>query len=811
MKATMRLWSRAAFVIALGAAQLVACSSDSARPTYGDEKRSGTLSMALEATAPSGITYRLRDAEFEIVDMRTGNTVDILFSEENPPTVQELTTLLLTGNYTVTLNPGWFLERIGGVSPGTGGSAGATGGTGGGPIGGMGSTGGTGSTGSTGSTGGTGGIAGSSGGKGGGVGGTSGKGGGGGKAGGGAQPDPGMGGTIGVAGAPNATGGTGFGGAEGEGEGGESQGGTGGSVGVRVEAQLLSDAVQFFSIFGGDEQFVSYQFRVGEEIIDFNRGRVRIGIGVIDDVQCQPPPEVIDPKRVLMETNVDALSNISLFQVLQALATNDGQNADPNLLFQQVYDSYATADQAILPDAVHCGDETTDGVPTLNGYPIECNRVERIHVDDLGGFFPTAFVNRLDLAPQNGAHCGQQRTIFASSSFNRAFIILEAQIPNPEPDLGIQGCAPLAQFWLDQDAIDDPFLRGERLAEAFLNGSPKLLEAGFGPFYTATNLTIGSGQIRTNQFDQDPWTLREFKLALDGETLTVIPFPVAEAPNGALWNENVPLPQGPACRENFLVALDGLLTDDPNEMSFIVDNACKDAESRNDFSQAYANQLSEGFREQLLERLQGTGLSPENLAQRAHFAGSCIGCHEEANGSFLGNDVFAPFSGGFTHVSEFPTSCDNEVGTCFSVSSAVNNTFLPSRLQTMGQLLEIPIPPNPCQGTGGAGGGSSVGGAPGVGGAFPGTGGAFGSGGIAGAFGTAGSFGTGGSGTAGGFPDGGPIDPGMGVGGSGPVEVVEIQLPSADTPVDELQQEEKEIREAYGDKTLGGKSAQSTH
>ncbi len=49
------------------------------------------------------------------------------------------------------------------------------------------------------------------------------------------------------------------------------------------------------------------------------------------------------------------------------------------------------------------------------------------------------------------------------------------------------------------------------------------------------------------------------------------------------------------------------------------------------------------------------------------------------------------------------------------------------------------------------------------------------------------------------------------MGGSGPIEPIEIELPSADTPVEELQEEETEIREAYGDKTLGGKSAQSTH
>jgi hypothetical protein len=87
----------------------------------------------------------------------------------------------------------------------------------------------------------------------------------------------------------------------------------------------------------------------------------------------------------------------------------------------------------------------------------------------------------------------------------------------------------------------------------------------------------------------------------DGSSLSAIPFPTAESPNGQLWNETNPLPQGAACRESFLSALDGVLTDDMSIMSFVVDAACKDAESRSDFSEDYPSQLSlsPGFRSQL--------------------------------------------------------------------------------------------------------------------------------------------------------------------------------------------------------------------
>lgn len=43
-------------------------------------------------------------------------------------------------------------------------------------------------------------------------------------------------------------------------------------------------------------------------------------------------------------------------------------STNPDLLYQEVYDSYASAPNAQLPNAVHCGDETTNGVPTLNGF-----------------------------------------------------------------------------------------------------------------------------------------------------------------------------------------------------------------------------------------------------------------------------------------------------------------------------------------------------------------------------------------------------------------------------------------------------------
>jgi hypothetical protein len=746
----MRWWSRLAFIAGMGLTTMVACSSDRANHG-GEEQRAGTLTLPLRTVSNTGSVYFLRNAFFLVRSLDTGET-QFISTEDGLPERSEIVLRLASGSYEVTLFDGWFLERFSGSGGGSGGSTGAAGsssmgGKGGFPFGGAPAE----------------------------------------DVPAHAVPPPE---SAGAAGEPASSGGSssmgGSGPVGGEGPEGGSGGGT--TNGEIVQnARLVSDPTQFVFISPQSDEFVNFSFRVGDDVIEFKKGNLHITFDVDDQPLCVPPPDVTHKERVLLESNESALKGVSLRQVFDALATNGGRKGDGQTLYRQIFDSYATAQEGVLPNAAHCGDETTNGDTTLNGYHIDCNRVERFHVDDMDSFFPTAFVNRLDLAPANGAHCGQQRMIFASNSQGRAFMIVEAQIPNPSPELGIEGCRPLAQFWLDQNDISDPLVRGQRLLQAFLVGGAPGLE-NFGPFYTAENLTVGSGQIRTNQFDQDPWTLREFKLALDESGgLTAVPFPVAESPNGALWDENSKLPQGAACRKNFLEALDGVLTDDMSQMSFVVDSACKDAESRNDFTEDYANQMSDSpdFAAQIENKLRSVGskLSAQDVANRARFSGSCIGCHNESQFSSLGNGVFAPASFDFPQVTEGRETCGDGGGSCFSTSVALKTVFLPGRLQALGSL--VPVVPDPCV----AGGGGS------------GQGGTSGSGG---SIGIGGSVNTGGS-----MPIGKNNQKGMASVEAAPV--IEIELPPADEPVEQMQEEEQEIRQEYGDVTISGKSAQSTH
>lgn len=471
-----------------------------------------------------------------------------------------------------------------------------------------------------------------------------------------------------------------------------------GGQAVEVEANLEGSHTQVFRVSGGANTVVSYRFLTNGEEVVFDRGTVVVRPEVIEEDGGPIIPQP-DATGALIETNLDALSALPLRDVMDAVGRNGRMFPDGELLYQSIIDSYASEGSARLLDATHCGSENPDGPPTLNGYPITCDRLEHEQFDFVDSWTTTAAVNRVDLAPEDGAHCGQQRLVFANSNFignGRMFIIVEAQIPNPAPECGIAGCQMLAQAWQLLASEPEPFARGELLREAFLDGSPVLQGSGFEAFIRAENLTVGTGQIRTNNFNDSPWTLREFKVVTDpfGELAMAIPFPTAEAPNGELWNDLSPLPQGEACRQNFLDAMDGLLTDNPARMAFVVDQACKDAESRNDFSQDYLGHLLGGsglFMDQIAERLVGTDLSPEDIASRAHFAGSCIGCHEEAVGVSLGNGVFAPPSAGFVHISEqIIEPCADGTVNCSGLSPALRDVFLPHRANIHQALLQAP-------------------------------------------------------------------------------------------------------------------------
>jgi hypothetical protein len=470
---------------------------------------------------------------------------------------------------------------------------------------------------------------------------------------------------------------------------------------ARVESTLVSPSSQSFHISPNEQTNVSYRFETNGEVVDFGQGRLIVELDVTERAG--------QSRRTVLETNPSALGSISLRGTLDAALGNAGINRVTSTdVYHALIDSYNTApgrDGSLR----HCDDQQTNGQPSLNGFPLACPRLEGQLFDNLDNWFPLAFVNRLDLAPADGSNCGQQRIIFANNDGGRMFIIVEAQVPNPDPQCGVSACLPIAEFWQSLAEVDDPFERGQRLADAFL-------VSGVGPiapFMDARHLGPDGGQIRTNNFNDFQWTLREFQLQSAPQ---VIPLPVSvgEAPNGELWDDFSGQARGEQCRQSFLASIPNLLSDNLATLGFPVDESCEDAESPNDgFRQDYATHMSFGsgeFQAEIDAAVAGTGLSSFDVANRARFAGSCMGCHIESSGAFLGgpSGLSAPFSSDFVHVSEQSfESCDGG-DSCFGISEALRSVFLPHRINVQRSFIEsglgcaVPVPP-PVEGAADAG------------------------------------------------------------------------------------------------------------
>ena len=132
---------------------------------------------------------------------------------------------------------------------------------------------------------------------------------------------------------------------------------------------------------------------------------------------------------------------------------------------------------------------------------------------------PTAVFNRFDLAAADGSHCGEYRIVYHRNAprFGPFFLIFEAQYPNPQPESGVAGCLPIADFWASLDQTDADSAMG-KLEDFYFNG---ITEGGveLPAVVDFAHYTFGSGQVRSNHFVTFPWQLREFRTVVEaGET-----------------------------------------------------------------------------------------------------------------------------------------------------------------------------------------------------------------------------------------------------------------------------------------------------
>jgi hypothetical protein len=337
-----------------------------------------------------------------------------------------------------------------------------------------------------------------------------------------------------------------------------------------------------------------------------------------------------------------------------------------------------------------CNDPNIDP----NKYGLVCPRPNELELAGVNPFastsavkfVPVALFNRLDLAPTNGANCGEYRIVYAMTSSSatlggRAFIIFEAALPNPDPAAGVDACLPVARFWQGLTADADAASRAAKLERFYLTGGAV---AGFAPVVRAAHYGLSTnaaaptaGQVRTNFFvDFRQWHLREFKLnrrcndVANPETcqLAFGHVPVKANPAEELFAGTHA--RSEAFRTAFANQVAGLAAGSVTRIRMSTSNVFNELESvsqRDDVR--YATVANAAIRSDIQAKLTALGstLTPTNVLERATTQ-TCAGCHQVSNNAALGGGRTWPSSLGFVHVDESG-----------QLSPALTGTFLPAR------------------------------------------------------------------------------------------------------------------------------------
>jgi hypothetical protein len=421
------------------------------------------------------------------------------------------------------------------------------------------------------------------------------------------------------------------------------------------------------------------------------RGAVRLD--QIDSVGASLPNLSLNRYLSIFVSDVETVNQIKFSEVMDQLVHQSG---DPlltkQILFNQWWDSAGQGPGLGL--GPHCDDVSPPLPPTsilsftalstLNNFPYRCPRLEEAEATNdpfanevdtsPNAYGPIAFSNRFDLiSPPND--CGEYRIVFARNSgrsdpLNRNLIIFEARVPNPKPSDGINGCRPILDFW---HGLSDPAIgavaRGTRLRDFYLNGLPG---AGVGPIVDIAHYTIGTGQIRTNQFmlnDKDPrlasppfdWSLREFKALKENGTLVIIPDSVKTNPGNDLFKAGSTDVRIGSLNQDIRAQLKSILgaagpgkgVGDVNSIGFgttgLGVNAFESDESNRplgDIVDAYAPGGVENpalkSNIQAVLTLDGSTLVPLNVVNRLRTQ-TCAGCHEYSdNDHGLGGQAIWP-------------------------------------------------------------------------------------------------------------------------------------------------------------------------
>jgi hypothetical protein len=422
-------------------------------------------------------------------------------------------------------------------------------------------------------------------------------------------------------------------------------------------------------------------------------------------------PVTIDTRRSLVVTEQPILDRFPLKRVLDQLVAQSGVPGLTSLdLFHQWWDTQNPGPGLGL--GAHC-DDTVDPAlgPVLNGFPYPCRPApsegSQATCDPFTdpnspcAYIPVGLFNRFDLAPEDGATCGEHRIVYAkrtgvTSTNDRNFLIFEAALLNPHPQQGIKGCQQIVDTWGELTGEANIASRADALESFYFEGQgvvPAVVSVG-----NYGDNALGAGQIRTNQFVNATtgWSLREFKLrrTCSGDQCSALRFvPVTDKDNpyGPEFDSSLPFAAFQTFFPTQTATLAGAtLPDVDMDITDVFNSGHSQASGAGNVNQNYVLQLGPGpstLRSAIQSELTGMGstLTPDDIARRA-MTQACAGCHRLTNSASLGGGLVWPPSLGFTHVAENLTEVVDGV-TRFVISPALVDAFLPHRKNVLEEFL----------------------------------------------------------------------------------------------------------------------------
>jgi len=392
-----------------------------------------------------------------------------------------------------------------------------------------------------------------------------------------------------------------------------------------------------------------------------------------------PPAPVdlkLDASRSFAITDKAILETFTFMRVLDAITANSGVTSE--MLFRQWWS---------LHTEPHCKE-------ILNGTARRCPTQEGalatapFRPED---FIPIGIVNRFDQA--NATQCGQYRLIFANRNAapKEAFhLIFEAELPNPRPEIGLQGCKPVAQFWADLSKIESGFERRTRLEKFFFEGIP-----GFAPAVHADHYRANQAGIRTLQLNQQnnffP-SFYQFRIARENGTLVMKHDVLENVSFSPLIDASNTDDRSKRFRQVYLENIKNLAVRDANLYFMKIPTEFQIQDSQPDkvyqfalnvaYFKSQATQEGKAFEAEINAELQrlGSTITPMELVTRAETQ-TCIGCH--FTGTPVGEGVEFPAALDLmSHVSERGGTPTN-----FAISPAMKNVFIPHRMQILKDFL----------------------------------------------------------------------------------------------------------------------------